>query len=291
VNPRSIFEYGDTVVVSRRNSISDVTFYDSANLVTRIDQTGPPGFPVQFIEKNRIHESETKAMLIKQLKEGKDLPVRPFHDDWIIIIILISAFLFSSARAFSNRLFPDFTKFFLFRGVGDPALRDTGELFHWQSTVINLISFFIGALFAWCAASYYDLIPHGISGIVYWLIAFAVIVVVVTLRHILCFATGSLSSEKEAFSEYILIIYQSYRYLAFILFILVILLSYTHLFPPKYLLLTGIISMGALYLVRMIRLFLIFMKRNISILYLILYLCALEFLPVIITLKYFTGYI
>jgi len=40
---------------------------------------------------------------------------------------------------------------------------------------------------------------------------------------------------------------------------------------------------------RIIKLFSIFLNRNISILYLILYLCALELLPVVVLIKYFAG--
>ncbi|MDQ1332313.1 MAG: hypothetical protein QG576_347, partial [Bacteroidota bacterium] len=87
----------------------------------------------------------------------------------------------------------------------------------------------------------------------------------------------------------IVTIYLSYRMMALVLFILVILLSYTTFFPSKALFLTGFITIAALYLMRIIRLLLIFMKRNISILYLILYLCALEFLPVVTLVKYITG--
>ena len=44
-----------------------------------------------------------------------------------------------------------------------------------------------------------------------------------------------------------------------------------------------------MYSIRVIRLLIIFLNRNISIFYLILYLCALEILPVLIVVKYFTG--
>ncbi len=51
----------------------------------------------------------------------------------------------------------------------------------------------------------------------------------------------------------------------------------------------GIIVLGILYLIRVLRLFVIFINRNISILYLILYLCALEILPILISVKYISG--
>ena len=54
-------------------------------------------------------------------------------------------------------------------------------------------------------------------------------------------------------------------------------------------LIAGIIIIGLMYLIRVVRLLIIFLNRNISIFYLILYLCALEILPGLIIVKYFTG--
>ena len=50
-----------------------------------------------------------------------------------------------------------------------------------------------------------------------------------------------------------------------------------------------IIVLVTLYLIRIARLFIIFINKGISLFYLILYLCALEFLPVVICLKYISG--
>jgi hypothetical protein len=226
---------------------------------------------------------------MKRLKDGEDVAVRPFHNDWIIFFILIAAFFYASLPAFSRKLFPGATRFFRFRGIGDPEARETSELFHWQSTIFNLISFFNIALFAYCSAFYYDFIPEAASGIIFWLIVVGIIIVSITLRQIVCIIIGRFSGQKEVFDEYIITIYQTYRYLAFAFFILTILLAYTTIFSAKTLFFTGFISLAALYLMRISRLFAIFMKKNISVLYLILYLCALEFLPVIVVLKYFTG--
>ena len=154
---------------------------------------------------------------------------------------------------------------------------------------MNFITFLNISLFVYCVSLYYEFIPGGISRFQYWIISFGFVVTIITIRHIICYLTGMISNENHAFNEYIITIYLSYRIMALVLFILVILISYTSIFPVKTLILSGFIIIATLYLMRFIRLLLIFMKRNISILYLILYLCALEFLPVVVTVKYFTG--
>jgi hypothetical protein len=207
----------------------------------------------------------------------------------MIIIILIAALLYSLIKATSKRVMPDFEKFFLFRGINDPGSRDKGGLFQWQSTILNLSSFLITGLFGYLAASYFDFIPAGFRGFIIWLIALGIISLAITLRHLVCVITGAASGQREIFRQYLLGIYQSYRFGALFLFIIIILIAYTRILPVGGFIISGIIVVGMMYLFRIIRLLIIFLNRNISIFYLILYLCALEILPVLIVIKYFTG--
>ena len=283
-----IFE-SDTASVCTRNSISDVSFYDSTSFVFTIEPLRTDRFPFVFIEKNSIRESKEKEILMEKLRDGKEMPAQPFSDGWIIFAVMAAIFLYSLISAISRRFFHDMKRFFLFRGVGDPASRDMQALFHWQSTLINLVSFLNIGLFAYCAADYYEFIPEAIPGIIFWMICCVIIMAAVTLRHFLCYITGNVSNETEAFNEYNITMYLSYRYVAVILFILSVMILYTGLFGTKLLFLAGLIMIGVVYLICITRLLMIFIRRNISIFYLILYLCALEFLPVVVLLKYVTG--
>jgi hypothetical protein len=154
---------------------------------------------------------------------------------------------------------------------------------------LNLSSFLIIGLFGYLAASYYEFIPLGFKGFIIWLIVLGIISSAITLRHIVCVITGSASGQREIFSQYLLSIYQSYRFGALFIFFIIILMAYTRILPVKVFIVSGIITMGMMYLIRILRLLIIFLNRNISIFYLILYLCALEILPVLIIAKYFTG--
>jgi hypothetical protein len=287
----NISDQQDTLSVCSRNAISDVTFYDSTNIVTRIRERELTRFPFVFIENNKAHREAARLSLEKHLREGKELPMRPFHEDWIVLIVLAAAFLYSSIRTFSKNFLPALIRFFAFRGVGEAVSSDVSEIFTWGSTAVNLISFFNISLFIYCAASYYNFVTPATGGILYWLISFGLISVIITVRHLICFITGKISGLDTVFNEYIITVYQSYRYSALVLLLLVILISYTDLFAPGKLFIVGMASFSVLYLIRLTRLLLIFMKKNISVLYLILYLCALEFLPVLIAVKYFTGLI
>ena len=288
-SPEVFITFIDTSAVCVRNSVIDFTFYDSLNFISENKLIIHDRFPFLFIAKNTEKDREAKASLALHLKSGEQLPAHPFHNDWLIGIIIFTAFIYSLIRTSSRSYRHELTRFFLFRGLNDPASRDLGGLFNWQSTLLNLISFFNLGLFVYCTAMWYNHIPAMTGGFLIWLISVGIIITAITLRHFVCVMTGSISDEREVFREYLLVVYQSYRFSAIILLIIVILILYTHIFPLKMLFMTGFIVLILMYLIRVIRLFLIFINRNISIFYLILYLCALEFLPVLIIIKYFTG--
>jgi hypothetical protein len=282
-------DFSDTTSVCARNKVADVTFHDYNNFIHRIGYGHYKQFPFILAEQGRQHQTEEMAYLVKHLKPGKEIPSHPLHADWIIIIILVSAFMFSLVKSNSKRMMTYFERFFIFRGLNDSTSRDVSGLFHWQSTILNLISFLIIGLFGYFVIVFYDVIPTGIRGVVNWLIAFGIITAAVTIRHLICLITGAASGQQEVFREYLLGIYHSYRSGAFFLFLFIILMSYTEILPVKDFIISGIFIMGIVYLIRVVRLLIIFLNRNISIFYLILYLCALEILPVLIIVKYFTG--
>jgi hypothetical protein len=286
---RPVIEITDTISVSTRNSIADVTFYDSTSIIHSIGPSPLNKFPFLFLENNRHIQEGARAALVKQLRAGDEIPARQFHNDWIILIILCAAFMFAIVRKSTDTLFQSMERFFLFRGVNNPPARDMGGLFTWESTIRNLISFLILGLFGYSAASFLNLIPSSTNGIIFWIISVSAVIGAVTLRHLLCLLTGEVSGEREVFTEYQLSIYQFYRFSALFIFVVTILISYTKIFPAKSYFIAGATVLATLYLIRVIRLFIIFINKNISLFYLILYLCALEILPVLISVKYITG--
>ncbi len=279
----------DTISVSSRNTNKGFTFSDPGSIFRNMKPYPQGQFPFGLAEKIAPVQGDLDLTIIKPLKEGSKLPENNLHYDWITALVFLSVLLYLFVRKTTRSIFTELSRFFLFRGINEPSSRDTGSLFFWQSTILNFVSFLVIGLFAYCAAAYYDFIPENIAPFLFLLISLATVVFSVTSRHLICIVTGSLSGHNEAFSEYLMTVYKSYRLSAVSLFILVTLLVYTVFLPPEVYFICGTIVLVIFYLYRVTRLLFIFMKRNISILYLILYLCALEILPVLILLKYFKG--
>jgi hypothetical protein len=287
--PEIITQTADTTSVCERNPVSDITFYDSLNYISEGNFIKSDPFPVIFLQKNQAITLEARTVLLKNLKNGERLPEPTLHHDWLLAIFIISAFIYSLIRTTSSGILNEMGRFFFFRGINDPASRDIGGLFNWQATLLNLVTFFNLGLFAFFAAARYDIIPDQMPVLLAWLIAVGIIIAAVTLRHFIIILTGHISNQKEIFREYLLGVYHSHRLSAIILFFVVILISYTDFFSVRLLIMSGSIVLIMMYFIRILRLLLIFLNRNVSIFYLILYLCALEILPVLILLKYSAG--
>jgi hypothetical protein len=279
----------DTTSVCSRNLVADVTFYNPDYVIREADPVYLSHFPYQFTGNNIRIRTDRKASLEKHLKGGIVLPQRPFHHDWVLGVLLLSLLLFTVVQVASKNFLSGTARFFLFRGTTEESSRDLPGMFQWQSTVLNLSTFMIISVYACFTASYFDFIPYGINDFALWSIALGFIIVSITLRHIACTIAGIISDQRSLFHDYLHTVYQSYRFGSIFLFILVILMSYTELLADKSYFILGPAILLMLYLIRIFRLLIIFINRTISIFYLILYLCALEFLPVLITIKYFSG--
>jgi len=274
---------------SYQDSVKTEYLYADTNSVFQQNAIPANSFPILFIKRTSQIYTERKTSTEKHLRDGEIIPHKLFHYDWVTGILLAAIILFSIVAGTTKSLLRGMTRFFLFRGTGEEKARDFPGIFQWKSTIINLSSFLIIGLFVYYAALYYELSPPDVEGYIVWLIALGTIIIALTMRHFISVLTGILSSEREVFRDYLHTVYQSYRYGALILFLLVIMMSYTNFLNERIYFITGLILLASVYLIRIIRLFIVFINRNISIFYLILYLCALEILPALIFIKYFSG--
>jgi len=279
----------DTITSCRRNVIADVNWADTTNVIFRIDEGILQNFPFVFTAKNGVLLEESRVALVSHLKNGEALPSTLFQSDWLLPFILFTVFIFGLIRVEISRFFKDILKFISFRGINESTSRDVGSLYQWQSTLFNLSAFINISIFFFLAIVWFNVIHIEGKQFTYCLLSFALTVSAITIRHLICIIVGNVSEQQEIFREYLVEIYQAHRLISLFLAAISILVLYTAIIPVNALFYTGFAIVALLYIYRITRLFLIFIKRHVSILYLILYLCALEILPVGIIIKYFTG--
>jgi hypothetical protein len=282
-------EPADTSSLCYRNRYSDIAFNDSSGVIQSADIKHIQNFPFVFTGINKKLQEETRASLVRHLKNGEERSTDLFHYDWVLFFVFISALIIGVIKAESGNFFKGLLRFITFRGMNESASRDIASFFQWQSTLFNLASVITISLFAFFSALQYSFVPIGGNRILFWILLFTIIAGAVILRHLLCVITGNISGEKEIFREYLFWIYQGYRLTGIFLLLISILILYTFFIPADTLFYCGFSLLILVYIIRVFRLFLIFINRHVSIFYLILYLCALEILPVAILIKYVTG--
>jgi hypothetical protein len=220
---------------------------------------------------------------------GELFPADPFRSDWIFIVTLIPLILLLIAasaekKSFFNRLTILYNPRYAntaYRNGG--AGRQVGIIL---VTTLSLISLSTTIFFA---QSEFNLHPWGLDRIQLWFANFALISGAIVLRYISSIIAGEVSGKRELFREYMFNVGSFYKLYGIVLVGLNFLIPYLTIFPQKILILTALGLLVLTWLFRIGRLISIFLKGGYSLFYLILYLCALEFAPILVFGKYISG--
>jgi hypothetical protein len=105
------------------------------------------------------------------------------------------------------------------------------------------------------------------------------------LRHLTCMVMAEITGMQSLFREYMNIVYNIWFACSVFLFILNLLILFAPIENPSLFIISGTIIISIFLIIRVLRLLAIFSERRVSVVYFILYLCALEVLPVLVTLK------
>ncbi len=193
----------DTTSVCTKNITWDFIYYNKENSVSNPGLNPVHSFPFWYIDTLQKKRADEKTSLLTHLHQGEKLPVQTLHNDWILLLIIGLALLYSVVRSSSTRLFRNISRFILFQGINSISSRDINGLFTWQSTVLNLVSFTILGLFSFMALVFYKItMPVALKPFL-WLISTGVIIAGVTFRHFICTLTGNISGQKDVFREYL----------------------------------------------------------------------------------------
>ena len=155
------------------------------------------------------------------------------------------------------------------------------NLFH-ASFRLDLIFSLIMALFGYQFISAYK-INFGISNSFYvYLVCLGIVISYFIAKKIIYYLLGILTESKHEVQEYLFSITVFNRVLGLFLVPVSATIAFIPLLQVEPLLFTGLAIIVIFYLLSLIRGGKIFLKKQFSISYLILYLCTLEFLPLVL---------
>ena len=219
--------------------------------------------------------------------DGEPRPRETVNTDMGFIVLSLSLLLITLLTVFGRRSILGGLSSISFRRREETVPAGTSEVFSWPPVIRNIFTILNISLFACTALLVPGLADKDLFGGATGLTAVlgGSFLAALLLRHLTSMILASITGLKNLFREYMNVVYNIWFASAAVLFILNGIILFSPLNNPLPFIITGLIFVAILLLIRALRLYSIFHDRRISIFYFLLYLCALEVLPALVTIK------
>jgi hypothetical protein len=253
----------------------DKFFYveDSARLVysTRPDQT----YPTEASFDQESFSAQKADQLMKP--------------DWLIGIIIGCLVLFAWLKLFYNKFIDQtFISLWNFQ-LSENFLRDQSIFSRRVSIMLNLNFIVTAGLFFYLVALFFEINPWKLNPFNIFLASTGIVALLLSVRYIVSHLTGVIFDHHKLFKDYLNQILIIYKIAGVVLIPVIMAIAY---FPEEiriYLIISGLILLAAGFLFRFVKGIQLIFNKDVSIFYMILYLCTLEFLPALVIYKFFSS--
>ena len=204
------------------------------------------------------------------------------NPDWLVGVLVLAFFLFATVRLIFNKYLSQLAQATINYSTFTRVFRERYfHLFH-ASFRLDVIFNLIMALFVYQFLSAYK-INFGITSSFYvYLICLGIVIGYFTVKKVLYTLAGIMTESKAEVQEYLFSITVYNRVLGLFLLPVTAIIAFAPHYEPEPILFTGLGIILIFYMLSLLRGAKIFLKKHFSISYLILYLCTLEFLPLLL---------
>jgi hypothetical protein len=243
-----------------------------------------------FIYENREVEKDTSQIILVEPKSSvlnqKETGVaEKSNPAWYLIIFLLVLAQLARVRLYYGKFFtPVFyslvsykTENNLYRNKNTPFIR--------FSFGLNTIFFLIAPLFFLQVADFFEISILNYSPVINYLILIGIFIIWYFTKYIVLQLIGYISFTQRLFDEYFFSFSLSVKNIALFLIPVSIFEAYIDTGTNHIFIILGLGIIGLVYLLRVFRLLYLFLIKRFSVLYGILYLCALEILPILILVR------
>jgi len=216
---------------------------------------------------------------------------RTGNPGWLLAAIILILILIAWLKLFYNKFFDQTLQSLYNYQLSAKVFRDQNIFSRRVATVLNFNFIMTAGLFCFLVSNYYGIsIFTGSSFLRYF--EFCVLIAVFLLaRYIITRLTGMIFNKDHLFKDYIHQILIAYKSLGVYLILIIIGLAYSPAEMKIYLIYAGSILAAIAYLTRIIKGFQIIFRKDVLLIYLILYLCTLEILPILVVYRYFSSFL
>jgi hypothetical protein len=252
------------------------------------DPNRPNRFRDSLINLYKVENLDFKAWAAKfpkknsRFDEGK---LRPFREPWVILLVLFLVLLYAVVRFFFPTELNSITHAFYSNQVLSKLNKEETLFNSWPFVFLYLLFGLILGLYLYLSANYFG-ISYRVEGFRLFLYLSAVVLALFTLKIVVLKIVGFLFDATRLVRDYVSVLYLSYFNAAILFLPIVIAFSLTsYRFSIIYSYIGGILLLliFALQFLRVAEN--ILSNYKLPKVYLIIYLCALEFCPLIILFK------
>jgi len=204
------------------------------------------------------------------------------NPDWLIGVLVLSIILFATVRLIFNKYlsqliqsttsYSTFTRLFRERYF---------NLLH-ASFRLDVIFSLVMSLFFYQLLNNFKINMGFSKSYTVYLICLLIVIGYFTAKKLIYFILGVLTESTSEVNEYLFSIAVFNRVLGIFLLPVTAIVAFVPITNAELVLIGGLVIIGIFYLMSLIRGGKIFLKKHFSISYLILYLCTLEFLPLLL---------
>lgn len=242
------------------------------------------------LEKSDNKVQTTTAYETKINNGEKNNYQEQFSSSWIPVFLIIVFIILAWIKVFYNKVLRLTLRSTFNNLISNRHFREKNTFTIWGGLFLSFLFFLSGAFFLYLLFTYYGYRIIEVSGFATYFYILSVFVFIYLCKYFFVKLTGFIFRENTGVSEYLHNVFIFNKSLG--IFILPVILAIPFIPEPgkEILLKSGVGIIFLLYFLRIYRGLGIGIKINVSILYLILYLCTLEFFPLLILYKLFVEY-
>lgn len=252
------------------------------------DPNRPNRFRDSLINLYKVENFDFKAWSAKFPKKNsrfEEGTLRPFRESWVILLVLFLVLLYAVVRFFFPTELNSITHAFYSNQVLSKLNKEETLFNSWPFVFLYLLFGLILGLYLYLSANYFG-ISYRVEGFILFLYLSATVIALFTLKIIVLKLVGFLFDATRLVRDYVSVLYLSYFNAAILFLPIVIAFSLT---SYRFSIIYGYLGVILLLLIFALQ----FLRAAENILsnykfpkvYLIIYLCALEFCPLIILFK------
>lgn len=223
---------------------------------------------------------------LKVVHDGPQLLNRT-SPDWVFLILILVLAAFAWLRTYYNKYFVQIMSAFWNNNLTNQIVRDESILVQRASVILNILFNLVGALFLYFVSIYYSWPLGGIgTGLNRFLFLALIVTAAYAVKFLILKICGYLFHITREMSTYLFIVFLINNILCLLLIPLVSLFAFSNFINAGWLMVASIILVAIAYLYRIVRgLAIGWTSAVFSPYYLFLYLCTLEFAPLLLLIK------